>query len=69
MCDNMLVNSSGNAGHAMGIDMNIEHLIRYLKASKSLLNKLNFDQTGSRACLLQRVYIWTGIDLVISQLV
>ena len=27
----MLVNPSGLPGHAMGIDMNIEHLIRYLK--------------------------------------
>ena len=27
----MLVNPSGIPGHAMGIDMNIEHLIRYLK--------------------------------------
>jgi hypothetical protein len=31
MRDNMLVNPSGLLGHAMGIDMNIEHLIRYLK--------------------------------------
>ncbi|KAH9058017.1 hypothetical protein EDB83DRAFT_2506745 [Lactarius deliciosus] len=31
MRDNMLVNPSGLPGHAMGIDMNIEHLIRYLK--------------------------------------
>ncbi|KAF8815608.1 hypothetical protein BYT27DRAFT_7248987 [Phlegmacium glaucopus] len=28
----MLVNPSGLQGHAMGIDMNIEHLIGYLKA-------------------------------------
>ncbi|KAH9044053.1 hypothetical protein EDB83DRAFT_2211657, partial [Lactarius deliciosus] len=31
MRDNMLVNPSGLPGHAMGIDLNIEHLIRYLK--------------------------------------
>lgn len=31
MRDNMLVNPSGIPGHAMGIDLNIEHLIRYLK--------------------------------------
>lgn len=31
MRDNALVNPSGIPGHAMGIDMNIEHLIRYLK--------------------------------------
>ncbi len=33
MRDNMLVNVSGNPGHAMGIDLNIEHLIGYLKVS------------------------------------
>lgn len=27
----MLVNPSGQDGHAMGIDMNIEHLIGYIK--------------------------------------
>ncbi|KAF8150859.1 hypothetical protein B0H34DRAFT_776371, partial [Crassisporium funariophilum] len=32
MRDIMLVNPSGLEGHAMGIDMNIEHLIGYLKA-------------------------------------
>ncbi|KAF8274044.1 hypothetical protein EI94DRAFT_1768902 [Lactarius quietus] len=31
MCDNMLVNLSGLAGHAMPIDLNIEHLIGELK--------------------------------------
>ena len=31
MRDNMLVNPSGIPGHAMGIDMSIEHLIRSLK--------------------------------------
>jgi len=31
MRDNMLVNVSGIPGHAMGMDLNIEHLIRYLK--------------------------------------
>jgi len=31
MRDIMLVNPSGLQGHAMGIDMNIEHLIGYLK--------------------------------------
>ncbi|KAH9012405.1 hypothetical protein EDB83DRAFT_2529940 [Lactarius deliciosus] len=35
MRDNMLVNPSGLPGHAMGIDMNIEHLIRYLKVFSS----------------------------------
>ncbi|KAF8906798.1 hypothetical protein CPB84DRAFT_1744923 [Gymnopilus junonius] len=31
MCDNMLVNISGLPGHAMAMDLNIEHLIGYLK--------------------------------------
>jgi hypothetical protein len=31
MRDSMLVNPSGLPGHAMGIDLNIEHLIHYLK--------------------------------------
>jgi hypothetical protein len=33
MRDIMLVNPSGLQGHAMEIDMNIEHLIGYLKVS------------------------------------
>lgn len=36
MRDNMLVNPSGRPGYAEGIDMNIEHLIRYLKVRKSI---------------------------------
>ena len=31
--DNMLVNPSGLAGHVMPMDLNIEHLIGYLKVS------------------------------------
>jgi hypothetical protein len=31
MRDNMLVNVSGLPGHAMAIDLNIEHLIGYIK--------------------------------------
>lgn len=33
MRDIMLVNPSGLPGHFMSIDMNIEHLIGYLKVS------------------------------------
>ncbi|KAF9218559.1 hypothetical protein BS17DRAFT_720326, partial [Gyrodon lividus] len=32
MHDNMLVNLTGLEGHCMPIDLNIEHLIRFLKA-------------------------------------
>ena len=28
MCDNMIVNMTGHPGKGMGMDMNIEHLIR-----------------------------------------
>lgn len=35
MRDNMLVNMSGLTGHAMPIDLNIEHLIGELKVRKS----------------------------------
>ncbi|KAH8986497.1 hypothetical protein EDB92DRAFT_1818309 [Lactarius akahatsu] len=42
--DNMLVNPSGLPGHAMGIDMNIEHLIQYLKGIYS-----NWDRLGNIA--------------------
>ncbi|KAH8983562.1 hypothetical protein EDB86DRAFT_3085229 [Lactarius hatsudake] len=50
MRDNMLVNPSGLPGHAMGIDMNIEHLIRYLKtlfAAKGIYS--NWDRLGNIA--------------------
>lgn len=33
MRDNMLINTSGHAGHYMGVDMNMEHSINYQKAS------------------------------------
>lgn len=35
MRDNMLVNVSGLSGHFMPVDLNIEHLIGYLKVSLS----------------------------------
>jgi hypothetical protein len=34
MRDNMLVNVSGLSGHFMAVDLNIEHLIGYLKVRK-----------------------------------
>ena len=34
MRDNILINPSGIPGHAMGIDLNIEHLIGYLKVGE-----------------------------------
>ncbi|KAN0101266.1 hypothetical protein V8E55_001250, partial [Tylopilus felleus] len=35
MCDNMLVNLTGIEGHCMPINLNIEHLIRFLKVRLS----------------------------------
>jgi len=40
MRDIMLVNPSGLQGHAMGIDMNIEHLIGYLKVCIFSISRL-----------------------------
>ncbi|KAH9055777.1 hypothetical protein EDB83DRAFT_2316127 [Lactarius deliciosus] len=44
----MLVNPSSLPGHAMGIDMNIEHLIQYLKlVKKRVTNSLRSGYRGS----------------------
>lgn len=43
MRDNMLVNISGLPGHWMGIDMNIEHIIGYLKVCDTELLPSSFD--------------------------
>lgn len=37
MRDNMLVNITGLSGHAMPIDLNIEHLIGFLKVLYSAI--------------------------------
>ena len=37
MRDNMLVNVSGLSGHFMPVDLNIEHLIGYLKVSYEVI--------------------------------
>lgn len=42
MRDNMLVNPSGRPGHAMGIDLNVEHLIRFLKVGDKIGVKNGF---------------------------
>ncbi|KIM38440.1 hypothetical protein M413DRAFT_45600, partial [Hebeloma cylindrosporum] len=50
MRDNILINPSGIPGHAMGIDLNIEHLIGYLKAlfaAKGIYS--NWDRLGNIA--------------------
>jgi hypothetical protein len=42
MRDNMLINPSGIPGRAMGIDLNIEHLIRYLKVISQMTPLLHY---------------------------
>jgi hypothetical protein len=37
MRDNMIINVSGLSGHFMAVDLNIEHLIGYLKVCKVVL--------------------------------
>lgn len=61
MRDSMLVNVSGLPGHWMGIDLNIEHLIRYLKVSTTPSYLVVYLILGPRHCLRQRVSIQTGI--------
>lgn len=58
MRDNILVNPSGLDGHAMGIDLNIEHLIVYLKVINSnfVQNSLNANQVN-----LQGIFAAKGI--------
>ncbi|KAH9169075.1 hypothetical protein EDB89DRAFT_2115183 [Lactarius sanguifluus] len=70
MRDNMLVNPSGLPGHAMGIDMNIEHLIRYLKVvSKSSVHVdcvPILSDSDDRHYLRPRAFTLTGTDLATS---
>ena len=39
MHDNMMVNVSGLPGHFMGVDLNIEHLIGYLKVREHFMRR------------------------------
>ena len=34
MRDNMIINVSGLEGHSMGVDLNIEHFIKFLKVCR-----------------------------------
>ncbi|KAG6905097.1 hypothetical protein DXG01_004886 [Tephrocybe rancida] len=54
---NMLVNVSGLPGHWMGIDLNIEHLIRYLKAlfaAKGVYT--NWDHLGNLSATIVQLH-------------
>lgn len=48
MRDIMLVNPSGLDGHSMAIDMNIEHLIGFLKVSFALYSSSTIYSTSSQ---------------------
>jgi hypothetical protein len=71
MRDSMLVNPSGLQGHFMGTDLNIEHLIRYLKVSlllSSILLLHNYHiQTFGRQFLLRKGCMQIGTDSETSQ--
>ncbi|KAF8233489.1 hypothetical protein L208DRAFT_1075284, partial [Tricholoma matsutake] len=56
MCDTMIINVSGVPGHAMGIDLNIEHLIGYLKAlfaAKGIYS--NWDRLGNISAAINHI--------------
>ena len=59
MRDIMLVNPSGLKGHAMGIDMNIEHLIGYLKVRIFTLSHLM--QPFTHCTFLKALFAAKGI--------
>ncbi|KAF8273933.1 hypothetical protein EI94DRAFT_1563157, partial [Lactarius quietus] len=56
--DNLLVNLSGLPRHAMGIDLNIEHMIQYLKslfAAKGIYS--NWDRLGNIAASINYIQL------------
>ncbi|PPQ81298.1 hypothetical protein CVT24_009900 [Panaeolus cyanescens] len=58
MRDNMLVNPSGLDGHAMAIDLNIEHLIGYLKGlfvAKGIYS--NWDRLGNISAAINYIQL------------
>lgn len=62
----MLVNPSGLSGHAIRIDLNIEHLIRYLKVGDiHHMYPCITQQTYSRVYLQPKAYTQTGTTLAI----
>lgn len=67
MRDNMLVNMSGLSGHAMPIDLNIEHLIGKLKVYNGQYHSLH-KLTVDRPSYGPRAFSRHGINLEISQL-
>lgn len=69
MRDNMLVNVSGLMGHAMPVDLNIEHLIGELKVGNNRCpNVDNLMQFVGRNSYRQRGLTQRGIVSETSQL-
>ena len=59
----MLVNPSGLEGHAMPMDLNIEHLIGNLKVCEEKSQYLsNPEDMYFRNYLQRKAYMQTGID-------
>ena len=70
MRDNMIVNVSGLPGHFMAVDLNIEHIIGYLKVQKYCYEPMMIQlavRNLSRHFLLQKAFAQAGTDLVTFQ--
>jgi len=66
--DNMLINMSGIDDQWMGVDMNIEHLINFLKVNIFTAHKQHINPLNYRWCSLRKEFMDLGIALVIFQL-
>lgn len=65
MRDNMLINTSGIDDQWMGVDMNIEHLINFLKVIIIVVCDQRVDLSVFRRYSLQRGFTHPGTALVI----
>lgn len=64
----MLINTSGVDDQWMGVDMNIEHLINFLKVTIFIVHKQYIYSLNHRRCSLRKEFMHLGIVLAISQL-
>lgn len=66
--DNMLINMSGVDDQWMGVDMNIEHLINFLKVTIFVVPEQHTYPLNHRQCSLQKGFTRLGIVLAIFRL-
>ena len=67
MRDNMLINTSGINDQWMGVDMNIEHLINFLKVTVIVACRQRVYLPVFRRCSLQKGFTHLGTALAIFQ--